>query len=111
MIAAALADEAAALSAVAGAGQPQQVALGSLEAELAALVVNGRLHGDDAGRALRLEVRDGQGRVERVAGVDGLQELGCFDEADQRLADHVREEAGAGGGRISTWRPWANKPS
>ena len=36
-------------------GQPQQVALRSLEAELAALVVRGRAQGDDAGRALALE--------------------------------------------------------
>lgn len=71
----------------------------SVQHQFAVLVVNGGVHRDDARRALGFEFGDGEGGVERVAGVDGFQELGLhFDEADQRFADHVGEQACAGRG-------------
>src|SRR3546814_272620 len=75
----------------------QQVFLLALEDQFAALVVDRRSHGDHPGRALRLQVDDFQHRVERIPRVDGLQEARrLLDEADQRVADDMREHAGAG---------------
>ena len=44
------------------------------------------------------ELGDGEHGIQRVADVDGLEEArGLFEEGDERIADHVREDPGAGG--------------
>src|SRR6185436_8550633 len=74
----------------------QQVLVLAGEHEVAVLVMDGRGHHHNAGRALRNEFGDGECGVKRVARVDPFQEFGrLLEEADQPVADHVREQAGA----------------
>ena len=71
----------------------------TLHHQLTGLVVDGGPHHDDTGRAPGPELGDGEHRVQRVPDVDGLEEArGLLEEGDERVADHVREEPGAGGG-------------
>src|SRR5205807_2099291 len=64
------------------------------EHKITRLVVDARLHGDDAGRALRLKRHDRQRRIERVADIDTFQEpRRLFDEGDERVVYLVRELA------------------
>lgn len=71
----------------------------AVENKLSRVIVYGRAHGDEAGRPLRRKLDDCQGRIERVSGKDGLEELCRYiDEADQVFAYDVREKACAGGG-------------
>ena len=52
---------------------------------------------DGAGGPAGLQLAHLQHRIERVAAIDRLQEArGLLEEADQRIADDVREDAGAG---------------
>src|SRR6516162_8387933 len=65
---------------------PQQILVFAGEHQLTALVVQGRGHDHEAGRALRPKLRDGELRIERIARVDRLEEF-CrrFGEGDQRV--------------------------
>src|ERR1043165_2190225 len=73
----------------------QQISVLAAEHQFAVLVMDGRGHDHNAGRALRDERRDGERRIERVADIDAVQEFrGLLDEADQRIADDVRKRAG-----------------
>src|SRR6266480_5877736 len=77
----------------------QQVFLLAAQHEVVVLVVHSYRDRHDPGRALRLQRCDGEARIERVAWIDRLQKFrGLLDESDQRLADHMREGAGASGG-------------
>src|SRR5205814_5256462 len=77
----------------------QQVFLLAAQHQVVVLVVHSYRDRHDPGRALRLQRCDGEARIERVAWIDRLQEFrGLLDERDQRLADHMREGAGASGG-------------
>src|ERR1044072_5554271 len=74
----------------------QQVLVLAGEHEVAVLVMDGRSHHHNAGRALRDQLGDGERRVERVARIHPFEEFGrLLDEADQSVADHVREHPGA----------------
>src|SRR5205085_11041872 len=53
----------------------QQVFVLAGEHQLARLIVDGRRHHHNASRALRDQRRDGERRIERVAGVDALKKL------------------------------------
>src|ERR1700730_3527496 len=83
----------------AGSGRrlpPEEIAVLTLHHQLARLVVHGGPHGDHAGGAPGLEPSDGEQRVERVAHVDRLEEARrLVEEGHQRVADRVREDAGA----------------
>jgi hypothetical protein len=62
------------------------------------LVVHGDLAHDNACGAVGLEPGDLHHRKQRIADIDRLEEArGLLDEADQRIAQHVREDAAAGG--------------
>src|SRR5437763_8985005 len=75
---------------------PQQILVLAAEHQFAVLVMDGRGHHHNAGRALREERRDGVRRIERVARIDAFEKFaGLLDEADELVADHVRECAGA----------------
>src|SRR6266446_1868998 len=65
--------------------------------QLALLVVDGERHGHYAGGAAGLQLAHYQHRIERVPGIDGLQEARrLFEEAYQRFADEMGKDAGAG---------------
>src|ERR1044071_2277114 len=72
---------------------PQQIFVFAGEHQLAVLVMDGRGHHHNAGRALRDQRRDGELRIERVARIHAFEEFRrLFEEADQSVADHVREQ-------------------
>src|SRR6266567_3528089 len=78
----------------------QQIFLLAGQHELVLLVVDGDRDRHDSGGALRCQRGDAEARVERVAGVDRLQEFGrLLDEGNQRVADDMRKGAGPGGGK------------
>src|SRR6185312_11811380 len=63
----------------------------------ALLVMDGEPQGDGAGGPPRLRFADLEHRIERVAAIDRLQEARrLLEETDQRVADNVRKDAGAG---------------
>src|SRR5262249_52747640 len=63
----------------------------------AGLVMDGELQCDCAGRPARLELAHLEHGIEGVAAIDRLQEArGLLEEAAQRIADDMREDAGAG---------------
>src|ERR1700742_509263 len=63
----------------------------------ARLVMDGEPQGHGAGGPARLDLAHLQHRIERVAAIDRLQEpRGLLEEGDQRIANDVREDAGAG---------------
>src|SRR5437763_117897 len=75
---------------------PQQILVLAAEHQFAVLVMDGRGHHHNAGRALRDQRRDGVRRVERVANIHAFEESRrLLDEADQSVADHVRKRSGA----------------
>src|SRR4029079_16997622 len=85
-------------SAVRAALFAQQVFVFAGEYELARLIVDGRRHHHNAGRALRGQRRDDEDRIERVADMDAFEKLRrLFDEADQTIADQVRKRSRARG--------------
>src|SRR4051794_19449746 len=62
----------------------QQVLVLAGQHQLAVLVMDGRRHHHNAGRALRDQRRDGVCRIERVTGINALEEFRrLLDEADQ----------------------------
>src|SRR5437868_3412704 len=64
--------------------------------QFALLVMDCELQDDHTGGAARLELAHLEQRIERVAAIDRLQEpRRLFEEADQRIADDVREDAAA----------------
>src|SRR3954469_6115809 len=63
------------LCAVRGGLLAQQVFVFAGEHQLARLIVDGRRHHHNAGRALRDQRRDGERRIERVAGVDAFEKF------------------------------------
>src|ERR1041384_755393 len=74
---------------------PQQIFVFAGEHQLAVLVMDGRGHHHNAGRALRDERRNGVRRIECVARIHAFEESArLLDEADQFVADHVRKRAG-----------------
>jgi len=82
-----VADRAAALA--------QQDLLLAGQHQLALLVVYRRGKGDDTGRALRRQIRNLEHRIERIAGIDRLQEFRrLLGKGDQRVADGERKIAG-----------------
>src|ERR1700720_2477709 len=84
----------------------QQVFLLAGQDELVLLVVYADPDRHDSGGALWGQRRDGEARVQRVAGIDRIQELRrLLDERDQRVADHMGEGAGAGGGEAQHLKP------
>src|SRR5437660_8223928 len=75
---------------------PQQILVLAGKHQFAVLVMDGCRHHHNAGRALRDQCGDAVRRIERIARIDALEELArLLDEADQLVADHVRERAGA----------------
>src|SRR5581483_4521364 len=74
---------------------PEKISLHALHHERSLLIVHARCEREHACRALRLELADDEARVERVPDIHGLQEAGgLIEEADQRILDKEREEAG-----------------
>src|SRR6185312_14777982 len=70
--------------------QPEEIFVNAVEDEFGFLVVDGGAHRDDAGRVLRHQFGDLQRGIERVAGIDRLQEFRAYlDEADQAFADDM----------------------
>jgi len=70
--------------------QPQQIDVAAFEDQGVVLVVNGGLHRHHARRALGLQFGDGQGGIERVAGVDGgLVVLGDEERLGQVLVNLI----------------------
>src|SRR5262245_14064360 len=60
------------------------------------LVMDGELQANDAGGSPRLQLAHFEQRIERVATVDRLQKTRrLLQEADQRIADDMRKDAGA----------------
>jgi hypothetical protein len=75
--------------------------------ELPALVVDGDRCDHDAVVAVRLQAGDRERRVQGVPGVHLDQEgAGLLEEADEHLADDVRDKVAPGAVNASTWRPW-----
>ena len=96
---AASADRSAWCSAIAvsyGPLTPQQVLVLARQHKLPALVVDGDRGDHDAVVALRLQAGDRERRVQGVPGVHLDQEgAGLLKEADEHLADEVREQGGS----------------
>ena len=75
---------------------PQQVLVLARQHELPALVMDGDRGDHDAVVALRLQAGDRQRRVQGVPGMHlGQEGAGQLKEADEHLADEVREQGGS----------------
>src|SRR5258707_4961206 len=73
----------------------EQIFLLAAEHQFVLLVVHCHRNCHHAGRALWGQRRDYEARIERIAGIDRLQEFArLLDEGDQRVADHMCEGAG-----------------
>src|SRR6185312_6868892 len=90
---------------------PEQVFLLAAQHQLVLLVVDRHRDRHHPRRALRQEARHRQHRIERVAGIDRLQEFRrLLDKGDQRVADHMREIAGPGGGKAQHLEAVSEQP-
>ena len=68
----------------------------TVQHQFAFLVVDGGAHHDDSRRALGNQFGDLQCGIERVAGIDGVEEFGVdLDEANQAFADDMGKQARA----------------
>src|SRR5215468_376778 len=88
----------------------QEIAVLALHHQHLVLVVDGHAQYYDTGGAAGHERGDHEHGVERIPCVHGFEEArGLLEEGDERIADHVREDAGARRAWAATRRPWARR--